>query len=149
MNPNSLYLLNPLPLIIALRHVIRRRRQTFLSVLAVALAVSISIIFSSLINGQQQILTNLVEEKLPHVVVEPREGEDFIHLYNSLLDRIVSQPGLRSTAASLSTPATLSRKDKTKNALLKGADPLDIDKIYNDIQYRNKLMEEYKIYERI
>ena len=25
----------------------------------------------------------------------------------------------------------------------------DIDKIYNDIQYRNKLMEEYKIYERI
>ncbi len=23
----------------------------------------------------------------------------------------------------------------------------DIDKIYNDIQYRNKLMEEYKIYE--
>ena len=130
MDPNSPHLLNPLPLTIALRHVIRRRRQTFLSVLAVALAVSISIIFSSLINGQQQILTNLVEEKLPHVVVEPREGEDFIHLYNSLLDRIVSQPGLRSTAASLSTPATLSRKDKTKNALLKGADPLDIDKIY-------------------
>lgn len=25
----------------------------------------------------------------------------------------------------------------------------DIDKIYNDIQYRNKLMEEYKIYEMI
>ena len=25
----------------------------------------------------------------------------------------------------------------------------DIDKIYNDVQYRNKLMEEYKIYERI
>ena len=25
----------------------------------------------------------------------------------------------------------------------------DIDKIYNDIQYRNKLMEEYKINERI
>ena len=25
----------------------------------------------------------------------------------------------------------------------------DIDKIYNDKEYRNKLMEEYKIYERI
>jgi hypothetical protein len=33
----------------------------------VALAVSISVIFTSLVNGQQQILTGLVEEKLPHV----------------------------------------------------------------------------------
>ncbi len=130
MNLDILDLLKPLPLTIALRHVIRRRRQTFLSVLAVALAVSISVIFSSLITGQQQILTALVEEKLPHVVVEPREGEDFIHLYGRLMQRIATQPGLRSAAVSLSTPATLSRKDKTKNALLKGADPLDIDKIY-------------------
>ena len=130
MGPNVLDLLNPLPLTIALRHVIRRRRQTLLSITAVALAVSISIIFSSLINGQQQILTGLVEEKLPHVVVEPKEGEDFIHLYKSLLDRIASQPGIRSAAASLSSPATLSRKDKTKNALLKGSNPLDIDRIY-------------------
>lgn len=130
MDPNVLDLLNPLPLTIALRHVIRRRRQTLLSITAVALAVSISIIFSSLINGQQQILTGLVEEKLPHVVVEPKEGEDFIHLYKSLLDRIASQPGIRSAAASLSSPATLSRKDKTKNALLKGSNPLDIDRIY-------------------
>ena len=130
MDLNILGLLKSLPLTIALRHVMRRRRQTFLSVLAVGLAVSISVIFSSLITGQQQILTGLVEEKLPHVVVEPREGEDFIHLYGSLTDRIASQPGLRSAAASLSTPATLSRKDKTKNALLKGSDPLDIDRIY-------------------
>jgi len=130
MGPNVIDIFNSLPLTIALRHVTRRRRQTLLSVLAVALAVSISVIFSSLINGQQQILTGLVEEKLPHVVVEPREGEDFIHLRHSLLARIASQPGIRSAAASLSTPATLSRKDKTKNALLKGSDPLDIDRIY-------------------
>jgi hypothetical protein len=32
------------------------------------LAVSISVIFTSLVNGQQQILTGLVEEKLPHVI---------------------------------------------------------------------------------
>lgn len=34
---------------IAVRHIIARRRQTFLSVLAVALAVSISVIFTSLV----------------------------------------------------------------------------------------------------
>ena len=123
-------IVNPLAVTIAIRHIISRRRQTFLSILAVALAVSISVVFTSLVNGQQQILTGLVEEKLPHVTVQPREGEDFIHLYKGLLDRIASLPGVKSSAASLSTAATLSRKDKTKKALLKGANPLDIDKIY-------------------
>jgi lipoprotein-releasing system permease protein len=115
---------------IAMKHIITRRRQTFLSIMAVALAVSISVIFTSLVNGQQHILTGLVEEKLPHVTIEPKQGDDYIHLYNSLLDRNAPFPGVKSSAASLSTTATLSRKDKTKNALLKGANPVDIDKIY-------------------
>ena len=115
---------------IAMKHIITRRRQTFLSIMAVALAVSISVIFTSLVNGQQHILTGLVEEKLPHVTIEPKQGDDYIHLYKSLLDRIAPLPGVKSSAASLSTTATLSRKDKTKNALLKGVIPVDIDKIY-------------------
>ena len=123
-------MIDSLAVTIAIRHIISRRRQTLLSVLAVALAVSISVIFTSLVTGQQQILTGLVEEKLPHVVVKPQPGEDFIHLYKSLLDRIGTLPGIKSSAASLSTTATLSRKDKTKNALLKGSDPQEMDKIY-------------------
>ena len=130
MDLKALKIVNPLAVSIAIRHIISRRRQTLLSVLAVALAVGISVIFTSLVNGQQQILTGLVEEKLPHVTVEPKQGDDFIHLYKSLLDRIASLPGIKSYAASLSTAATLSRKDKTKNALLKGSNPIDIDKIY-------------------
>ena len=123
MDLKTAKIVNPLAVSIAIRHIISRRRQTLLSVLAVALAVSISVIFTSLVNGQQQILTGLVEEKLPHVTVEPKQGDDFIHLYKSLLDRIASLPGIKSYAASLSTAATLSRKDKTKNALLKGCKP--------------------------
>lgn len=115
---------------IAMRHIITRRRQTILSVMAVALAVSISIIFTSLVNGQQHILTGLVEEKLPHVTIDPNPEDDYIQLYKSLLDRIAHLTGVKSSAASLSTTATLSRKDKTKNALLKGSNPVDIDKIY-------------------
>jgi len=130
MDLKALKIVNPLAVSIAIRHIISRRRQTLLSVLAVALAVSISVIFTSLVNGQQQILTGLVEEKLPHITVEPKQGDDFIHLYKSLLDRIASLPGIKSSAASLSTAATLSRKDKTKNALLKGSNPIDIDRIY-------------------
>ena len=123
-------MIDTLAVTIAIRHIISRRRQTILSVLAVALAVSISVIFTSLVTGQQQILTDLVEEKLPHVVVKPEPGDDFIHLYKALLDRIGTRPGIKSHAASLSTIATLSRKDKTKNALLKGSDPLEMDRIY-------------------
>lgn len=130
MDPKKPKFISSLAVTIAMRHVVRRRRQTILSILAVALAVSISVIFTALITGQQQILTDLVDEKLPHVVVEPKEGEDFIHLYHNLQDKINSQPGIRSAAISLSSPATLSRKDKTKNALLKGSNPLDIDQIY-------------------
>jgi lipoprotein-releasing system permease protein len=123
-------MIDNLAVTIAIRHIITRRRQTILSVLAVALAVSISVIFTSLVTGQQQILTDLVEEKLPHVVVKPQPGEDFIHLYKSLQDKIGSLPGIRSSAPSLSTTAALSRKDRNKNALLKGSDPLEIDRIY-------------------
>jgi len=115
---------------IATKHIITRRRQTMLSVMAVALAVSISIIFTSLVNGQQHILTGLVEEKLPHVTIDPKPGDDYIQLYKSLLDRIAHLTGVKSSAASLSTTSTLSRKDKTKNALLKGSNLVDIDKIY-------------------
>ncbi|NTV28122.1 MAG: ABC transporter permease, partial [Methanothrix sp.] len=85
---------------------------------------------ASLLNGQQQILTGLVEEKLPHITIEPRLGEDFIHLHKSLLDRIALLPGVNSIASSLSASATLNHKDKTKNARLVGANPLQIDRIY-------------------
>jgi lipoprotein-releasing system permease protein len=123
-------MIDTLALTIATRHIVSRRRQTILSVLAVALAVSISVIFTSLVTGQQQILTDLVDEKLPHIVVKPMPGEEFIHLYKSLQDKIKTLPGLKSSAVSLSSTATLSSKDRAKNALLKGSDPLEIDKIY-------------------
>lgn len=115
---------------IARRHITARRRQTALSITAVALAVSISVIFSSLANGQQHILTDLVEEKLPHITISPEQGADYIHLYKSLQDRISALEGIRSYASSLSTTATLSFKDKNKNAILKGTDPKTIDRIY-------------------
>jgi lipoprotein-releasing system permease protein len=64
------------------------------------------------------------------VTIDPKPGDDYIQLYKSLLNRIAHLTGVKSSAASLSTTATLSRKDKTKNALLKGSNPADIDKIY-------------------
>jgi lipoprotein-releasing system permease protein len=130
MNSMTTRLADSPELTIAIRHIFYRRRQTALSLLATALAVSISIIFISLVTGQQQILTGLVEEKLPHVTVLPDTGQDFIHLYGRLEERLEAEPGIRTYAPSLSGTATLSRKDRTKNALLKGADTKRLDSIY-------------------
>jgi lipoprotein-releasing system permease protein len=60
-----------LELFIALRNITFHRRQTLLSVTAVALAVSISLVFTSLGNGSQELLTGIVEDKLPHVKIYP------------------------------------------------------------------------------
>ena len=117
-------------LFIAIRHVVTHRRQTLLSVTAVALAVSISLIFTSLGNGSQELLTGMVEEKLPHVKIFPEGEEDYLHLYRSLLARIADIEGIRSYSATLSTQATISFKEKRKNALLRGIDPIQEDAIY-------------------
>jgi lipoprotein-releasing system permease protein len=97
--------------------------------MAVALAVSISIFFGSLANGSQQLLTEIVIEKLPHVTVSPKEGEDYIYLYRSLTNRIINEFGVDSVAYSLALQASFSFKDKTKNVLLKSIVPSDEDRI--------------------
>ncbi len=115
---------------VAAKHVTSHRRQTLLSVTAVAFAVSISLIFTSLGNGSQELLTDIVEEKLPHVRIMPSGDEKYIHLYRGLLEKVAAIEGVRSVSATLSTQATVSFKDKNRNALLRGVDPADEDAIY-------------------
>jgi lipoprotein-releasing system permease protein len=117
-------------LFVALKHITSRRRQTLLSVTAVALAVSISLVFTSLGNGSQELLTDIVEEKLPHVRISPAEDEEYIHLYRGLLEKVAAIEGVRSFSATLSTQATISFKEKNRNALLRGVNPADEDAIY-------------------
>ena len=105
-------------------------RHTVLSGDGVALAVSISLLFTSLGNGSQELLTGIVEEKLPHVRISPAEGEKYIHLYRGLLARASAIEGVSSASAALSTQATVSFKEKRRNALLRGIDPAEEDAIY-------------------
>ncbi|HQI92323.1 MAG TPA: FtsX-like permease family protein [Methanotrichaceae archaeon] len=117
-------------LFIAIKHITFHKRQTLLSVAAVALAVSISIIFTSLGNGSQALLTDIVEEKLPHVSISPEGKEKYIHLYRNLLDRVAEIEGIKSFSTTLSTQATLSFEDKSRNALIRGVNPVQEDSIY-------------------
>lgn len=63
------------------------------------------------------------------MTVTPRQGEDYIHLYKSLLDKVRAMSGVKSQAVSLSATATFSYKDRSKNVLLRGIVPADEDQI--------------------
>jgi lipoprotein-releasing system permease protein len=122
-----------LPSFIALRHISTRRRQTALSILAIGLAVAISVTSISLQSGFQEMLLNIIIEDLPHVSVSPKEGDDYIYLYKTLIDRIQKMPGVEVVSPSLGTAATFTHKDNVENVNMVGMNPSDMDKIFASI----------------
>jgi lipoprotein-releasing system permease protein len=111
------------------RHITYRKWRTFLSVGAVAIAVAISIIFISIQNGFSDFLFDIVFRFLPHVTVNPAEGEDYLHLYRSIAEVCWALPGVVGVSPSLAAPATLSYKDKSENVAMVGIDPTQAGKI--------------------
>jgi lipoprotein-releasing system permease protein len=111
------------------RHITYRKGRTALAVGAVALAVAISIVFISIQNGFQDFLFDIVFKNLPHVTVSPQEGEDYIHLYQGIIDHAWALPGVVGVSPTLAATATLAYKDRAENAAMIGIDPVEADKI--------------------
>jgi lipoprotein-releasing system permease protein len=102
-------------------------------VLAIGLAVAISLTSVSLQDGFQEMLFNIIIEDLPHVTILPKEGDDYIYLYKNLIDIAESIPGVAVVSPSLATSATFSHKDNTENVALMGVIPADMARIYVSI----------------
>jgi len=66
---------------IAIRQVFSRRRQTFLAVLAVSLAIAVITVMMAMLSGFQTELVQSTIENNPHIVIYPEHEGDFIHLY--------------------------------------------------------------------
>ena len=120
---------------VVMRHIAYRKRGTFLSVAAIALAVAISLISVSMQDGFQGMLFDIIVDDLPHVTVTPREGDDYIYLYKSLMDRIWSIPGVIAVSPSLGAQVTFTYKDNVESVDLSGANPDDVDRIYHIGKY--------------
>jgi len=120
---------------VVMKHIAYRKRGTFLSVAAIALAVAISLISVSMQDGFQGMLFDIIVEDLPHVTVTPREGDDYIYLYRSLMDRIWSIPGVMAVSPSLGSEVTFAYKDNVESVALSGVNPDDVDKIYHIGKY--------------
>lgn len=107
-------------LFIALRHIRSRKRQTILSVAAIGIAVMILMVSQAFMAGFTQELYSKTVNNLPHVVVSPQDGEDYVHLYKNIVDKINNIDGVVASSPYLTGEASFKFKDNTKNAALKG-----------------------------
>jgi len=108
-------------LFIALRHLISRCRQTIFSVLAVGMAVMLLMWSQAVMVGfTDEMYSKTVDTMMPHVTVEPQEGEDYIHLYRNLIEDINEIDGVTSISPILMGAATFEYKGKNKNVVMQG-----------------------------
>ncbi|WP_340820433.1 ABC transporter permease [Methanolobus sp. WCC4] len=116
-------------LFIALRHIRARKRQTILSVAAIGIAVMILMVSQSFMAGFTQELYSKTVDNLPHVVVSPQDGDDYIHLYRNIVEKINDIDGVVASSPYLIGEASFKYKDNTKNAALKGILPAQEDAV--------------------
>ncbi|UEC42922.1 MAG: ABC transporter, permease protein [Methanothrix sp.] len=116
-----------LELFVAMKHIRTRKRQTALAVGAVGLAVAIIIIMRSLMNGSFETIFQIVFELAPHVLVTPKDGENHIYLYKTLMEFIWTIPGVIAVSPALSTTATLSFEGNLENVEMTGVIPEELN----------------------
>jgi lipoprotein-releasing system permease protein len=116
-------------LFVALRHLSSRPRPTILSILAIGLAVMILVITQAMMVGFTEELYDKTVDKMPHVIVEPRTDEEYIHLYRNLVGDISGIDGVVGVSPVLAGPATFEHKDNSRNVIMQGISASDHDSV--------------------
>lgn len=112
-------------LFIALRHIKARKRQTILSVAAIGIAVMILMVSQAFMAGFTQEIYATTVANLPHVVVSPQQGDEYIHLYRNIVQEVNNIDGVMASSPYLIGEASLRHRDRTANAVIKGVIPSD------------------------
>lgn len=116
---------------VAERHILRNPKMAMFTVLAVALAVAVIVVLMGLMSGFEGDVIKTTVENNPHIVVQPKENEDYIYLYRTLSDIIRRYPGVYAVSARLTGKAAAKYKDKVKGINFMGVDPFDEDRLMN------------------
>lgn len=116
---------------VAERHILRNPKMAMFTVLAVALAVAVIVVLMGLMSGFEGDVIKTTVENNPHIVVQPKENEDYIYLYRTLSDIIRRYPGVYAVSARLTGKAAAKYKDKVKGVNFMGVDPFDEDRLMN------------------
>ena len=115
---------------IARRHIASKQRNTFFSILAVALAVVVIVVLMSLMTGFTDELIEKTVENSPHIVVYPAEDKDAgIHLYDYYKSVIENTPTVIASSAYLEKQAVITYRDNSAGINIFGVDPPDENKV--------------------
>ncbi len=123
-------------LFIALRYIRSRKRQTILSVAAIGIAVMILMVSQAFMVGFTQEIYDTTVANMPHVVVSPDQGDDYIHLYRNIVQQINSMDGVAASSPYLAGEASFRHRDKTSNVMLRGVIPSEeeaVAHVSNDV----------------
>lgn len=99
------------------------KKKYFFSVLAVALAVGIIIMFMGIISGFSGEMINSTVESAPHITVNPIDDDEYIHLYNHFGSIIDATEGVLYTSPVISEPAALTYRGNAEGIVIEGIDP--------------------------
>jgi lipoprotein-releasing system permease protein len=114
---------------VAKRHVITNRRGTAFTLISITIAVGIIIMSLGLTEGvRMQIIENTVE-KNPHLVINPKEGEDYIWMYRTLSASIGKYPGVVAVSPRLVAQGGAQFMDKVEGVEFVGVDPFLEDRL--------------------
>jgi lipoprotein-releasing system permease protein len=111
-------------LTIAWRHITSSFRMMLISVLSVALAVMVIATMMGMMEGYREEIISSIVENYPHLIVEPKEDEDYIHLYRTLFDLIWSHSEVEAVSPRLVGMAAAKYRDQVKGVSIMGVDPL-------------------------
>lgn len=83
---------------IAKKHISSDPRMVLFTVLAVALAIGVIVVMMGINEGYKSDLVNSLVENNPHLIVSPKENEDYITLYRTLSRIIHSYPQVEAVS---------------------------------------------------
>lgn len=110
-------------LTVARRHILANQKGTLLNLLAVAIAVGVIIMSLALNEGSKANIVTSIMQKNPHILVQPKEGEDYIHLHRTLSATILKYPGVLAVSPWLMGAGEASHEENITAATFIGIDP--------------------------
>ncbi len=114
---------------VAMRHITYRKRQAALAITAVGMAVAVSLLIIAVQNGFSDYMLDIVFKSLPHIIIKPTDGENYLNLYQNVIDGVWGLEGVVGVSPVLAATATFTHEDKVVNAAMLGVLPFEADKI--------------------
>jgi lipoprotein-releasing system permease protein len=111
-------------LTIARKHITSNPRMVLFAVLSVALAIGVIVVMMGLMEGYRDQIVSSTVENNPHLIIGPKENEDYISLYRTLSGIVRDYPQVTAVSPRLLGQAGAKYKDKVRGVSFIGADPL-------------------------